>query len=87
MGSVTQSLSQEGKYIEVLENLHEHFMTCPYWAPIVARDEPPVSGASPGQNGQNNWTREKNTGVVTLEEQLCFVTTGSADLTIKIFAT
>jgi platelet-activating factor acetylhydrolase IB subunit alpha len=66
-------LSQDGKCVKVLSSLHEHFILCLRWAPVIVKDE----NRSPA-NGE---------GVRPTEEQIrCVIATGSVDMKLKIFA-
>ncbi|KAL2018914.1 hypothetical protein VTK56DRAFT_10281 [Thermocarpiscus australiensis] len=73
-------LSQEGKCVKVLENLHDHFISCLRWAPAIVKDKdkPPSS--------EGNGTRSTGEGDSQEVQIRCVIATGSVDMTLKIFA-
>jgi platelet-activating factor acetylhydrolase IB subunit alpha len=83
-------LSQEGKCVKVLPEIHGHFVTCLRWAPGISRGPPPVNGAAAGegQNGSVNGTPTKRAAAnATNEVQIrCVIATGSVDYKVQIFA-
>ncbi|KAF7554158.1 hypothetical protein G7Z17_g3098 [Cylindrodendrum hubeiense] len=81
-------LSQDGKCVKVLENVHEHFITCMRWAPMIVNDVSVVNnGAAAGQNGESNGTPRNGAATGASDGQIrCVIATGSVDLTLKIFA-
>ena len=76
-------MSQDGKCVKVLNDAHDHFISCLRWAPVIARDAPAAASA-----GESNGTPKKGgAGAVLSDVQIrCVIATGSADMTLKIFA-
>lgn len=67
-------LSQDGKCVKELPNLHDHFISCLGWAPAIVKDKdkPPANG---------------DAGRGPSEVQIrCVIATGSVDMTLRIFA-
>jgi platelet-activating factor acetylhydrolase IB subunit alpha len=74
-------LSQEGKCVKTLVDVHDHFVTCLRWAPSIMRVN---------QNGASNIGTPNGKAVDTKadpEIQIrCVLATGSVDMKIKIFS-
>lgn len=68
-------LSQDDKCVKELPNLHDHFISCLGWAPVIVKDKdkPPANGEA----------RESLPEV----QIRCVMATRSVDMTLKIFAT
>ncbi|KAI1841039.1 hypothetical protein JX265_009389 [Neoarthrinium moseri] len=74
-------LTQEGKCVKVLSDVHGHFVSCLRWAPGIVR-EPTVNGG--GQNGMAvNGAKSDATPDVQVR---CVIATGSVDLNVRVFA-
>ncbi|KAI1862343.1 uncharacterized protein JN550_010205 [Neoarthrinium moseri] len=74
-------LTQEGKCVKVLSDVHGHFVSCLRWAPGIVR-EPTVNGG--GQNGTAvNGAKSDATPDVQVR---CVIATGSVDLNVRVFA-
>ena len=72
-------LSQDGKCVKELANLHDHFISCVRWAPAIVKDED-----KPSANGEVNGTLSKAGGPLAVQIR-CVIATGSVDKTLKIF--
>ncbi|RDA89416.1 hypothetical protein CP532_6264 [Ophiocordyceps camponoti-leonardi (nom. inval.)] len=70
-------LSQGGKCVKVLQDIHEQFITCLRWAP-----EPAKSGA----NGESPGGRGGAKAETSAPQIRCVIATGSMDSSLKIFA-
>jgi platelet-activating factor acetylhydrolase IB subunit alpha len=74
-------LSQEGKCVKVLEDIHDHFVTCLRRAPSIFKDN---SNGISDLGTPNSKTLDVNAGP---EVQIrCLLVTGSVDMKIKIFS-
>ncbi|ORY58541.1 WD domain-containing protein [Pseudomassariella vexata] len=76
-------LSQEGKCVKTLSDVHGHFISCLRWAPGIVR-EPVANG-----NGESNGASKNGSSkaAATPEVQIrCVIATGSVDLAVRIFA-
>ena len=67
-------LSQDGKCVKELPNLHDHFISCLKWAPVIAKD----NNAPP--------TNVEAEGGLPQVQIRCVIATGGVDMTLKIFA-
>ena len=67
-------LSQDGKCVKELKDLHDHFISCLGWAPAILKDKdnPPANGEAGG-------------GPPEMQIR-CVIATGSVDLKLKIFS-
>ena len=72
-------LSQECKCVKVVEEAHDHFVSCMRWAPNIIKSAPAVNGAS------TNGTGKSDEGGST-ETIRCVIATGSVDLNVRVFA-
>jgi platelet-activating factor acetylhydrolase IB subunit alpha len=70
-------LSQDGKCVQVVESVHEHFITCLKWAPANTR--------AVSEHGENNRTPGKGTKASSDVQFRCMIVTGSVDMTLKVF--
>ncbi|KAI1401283.1 dynein regulator [Hypoxylon fuscum] len=76
-------LTQEGKCVKTLSDVHGHFISCLRWAPGIVR-EPAANGSAEGQNGTAvNGTAKAAAPDVQIR---CVIATGSVDLNVRIFA-
>lgn len=73
-------LSQEGKCVKVISDVHDHFVTCLRWAPGLVT-ESQNGGPSDGTKGA---TLDSKVGP---EVQVrCVIATGCVDMKIRIFS-
>ncbi|RDA95654.1 hypothetical protein CP533_1236 [Ophiocordyceps camponoti-saundersi (nom. inval.)] len=70
-------LSQGGKCVKVLQDIHEQFITCLRWAPEPVKSV--ANGESPGGRG----SAKAETSAPQIR---CVIATGSMDSSLKIFA-
>ncbi|KAJ2904357.1 nuclear distribution protein pac-1a [Zalerion maritima] len=70
-------LSQEGKCVKVLNDAHNHFVSCLRWAPTIVKDPIANSSVENDANGSKS---------VPAEQIRCVIATGSVDLYVRIFA-
>ena len=78
-------LSQEGKCVKVLKDVHERFVTCLRWAPGIVKEPVVASGGT--ANGDNGAVqRRTGTEGVTQIVPRCVIATGGVDCTLRIFA-
>lgn len=71
-------LAQDGKCVKVLDDTHEHFVSCLRWAPNIAKNNLTNGAAENATNG---------TAANTSSEQIrCVIATGSVDECVRIFA-
>lgn len=78
-------LTQEGKCVKTLGDVHGHFVSCLRWAPGIVR-EPVSNGNAEGTNGTSINGIAKP-GAVGADIQIrCVIATGSVDLNVRIFA-
>ncbi|KAJ4417730.1 Lissencephaly-1 [Gnomoniopsis sp. IMI 355080] len=75
-------LSQEGKCVKKLEDVHAHFVSCLRWAPGIVKD---AAAATNGENGSNGTSTPKKTPANDVQIR-CVIATGSVDLNVRIFA-
>ncbi|PGH34635.1 nuclear distribution protein PAC1 [[Emmonsia] crescens] len=82
-------LSQDGKCVKTLKDVHDRFVTCLRWAPGIVKDVPAdYGGATEGKTGERNGTL-KSKGVIggTLDVQIrCVIATAGVDSKLRIFA-
>lgn len=74
-------LSQEGKCVKNLSDVHGHFVSCLRWAPSIVK-EVATNGTAEGQNG----TAVNGTPKPPEIQIRCVIATGSVDLNVRIFA-
>ncbi|KAI9803529.1 MAG: protein with putative role during mitosis [Sarcosagium campestre] len=82
-------LSQEGKCVKVLTDVHERFITCLRWAPGNHKDAYALPGlAVDGRNGESLETAKgKKDEINPPPGQIrCVIATGGVDRTLRIFA-
>ena len=78
-------LSQEGKCVKVLGDVHDHFVTCIKWAPEITKAPVADAAAAAGSNGQAAGT--PSTAAAEQDVQIrCVIVTGSVDMALKVFA-
>ncbi|KAI0876108.1 WD domain-containing protein [Hypoxylon argillaceum] len=77
-------LTQEGKCVKVLSDVHGHFVSCLRWAPGIVR-EPVANGNSDGTNGTINGMSKPGATVSDVQVR-CVIATGSVDLNVRVFA-
>ena len=77
-------LTQEGKCVKTLADVHGHFVSCLRWAPGIMR-EPATNGAD-GLNGSSLNGAPKPGAANTDVQVRCVIATGSVDLNVRIFA-
>ena len=74
-------LSQDGKCVKELHDLHDHFISCLRWAPAIVKDK-----ENPLAHSEINGTPSKTGGDSQKVQIRCVIATGSVDKTLKIFA-
>lgn len=82
-------LSQEGKCVLTLKDVHERFITCLKWVPGIVKDAPVVYGSTTqgGNNESNGKPKGKGTVPGLPNTQIrCVIATGSVDGNLRIFA-
>jgi platelet-activating factor acetylhydrolase IB subunit alpha len=79
-------LSQEGKCVLTLKDVHERFVTCLKWVPGIVKDVP--GSTVEGQNSESNGkSKSSGTGAGYSNTQIrCVIATGSVDWKLRIFA-
>jgi platelet-activating factor acetylhydrolase IB subunit alpha len=78
-------LSQGGKCIRVVSDVHSQFVSCLRWAPPIIKDAPAAPDA---QNGDAPGTPKRNGDKAAPEVQIrCIIATGCVDQKVRIFAT
>jgi platelet-activating factor acetylhydrolase IB subunit alpha len=75
-------LTQEGKCVKILADVHGHFVSCLRWAPGIMR-EPATNGKADGSNGTVNGVSKPGSSDVQIR---CVIATGSVDLNVRVFA-
>lgn len=76
-------LSQEGKCVKTMSDVHAHFVSCIRWAPGIVKDAG-TNGAAEGQNGvPANGASKAPAQEVQIR---CVIATGSVDLNVRVFA-
>ncbi|KAH8647106.1 WD domain-containing protein [Xylariales sp. PMI_506] len=75
-------LSQEGKCVKTLSDVHGHFVSCLRWAPGIVR-EPITNGGGPNGSASNGTSKADTAPDVQIR---CVIATGSVDLNVRIFA-
>lgn len=80
-------LSQEGKCVKVISDVHERFVTCLRWAPGIIKDTPAAhTGIVDGKNDESNeLSKSKGAGGGDVQIR-CIVASGSVDSKLRIFA-
>jgi platelet-activating factor acetylhydrolase IB subunit alpha len=79
-------LSQDGKCVKTLMDVHGHFVTALRWAPGVAKGAAAVNGNGNGdKNGANGLLTAKKSPGDDVQIR-CVIATGSVDLNVRIFA-
>ncbi|RKF79731.1 Nuclear distribution protein PAC1 [Golovinomyces cichoracearum] len=73
-------LSQEGKLVKVLDDVHGHFVSCIRWAPGALKDIQPVNENILANGSKSKETGSGNTGV------RCVIATGCVDMNVRVFA-
>lgn len=72
-------LSQDGKCVKVVSDVHERFVTCLRWAPPIVKQ---VAAPAEGQNGDST-----KADATTLDvKNRCIIATGGVDTKLRIFA-
>ncbi|KAH6695730.1 nuclear distribution protein nudF [Plectosphaerella plurivora] len=74
-------LTQEGKCVKTITEVHGHFVSCIRWAPGIIKEEP--KSVENGANGTPSKTAPTPT---TTEKMRCVIATGSVDLKVRVFA-
>lgn len=77
-------LSQDGKCVKTLMDVHGHFVTALRWAPGVAKGAAAVNGNG-DKNGTNGLLTAKKSAGDDVQIR-CVIATGSVDLNVRIFA-
>lgn len=77
-------LTQEGKYVRTLSDVHAHFVSSLRWAPSVTNASVAVNGEG-ATNGMNRISTSKNAAIDDVRIR-CVIATGSVDLNVRIFA-
>jgi len=72
-------LTQEGKMVKTLVDVHEHFVSCIRWAPGVVKEAPVANGV----NGTPNGAKKDAPTTVSIK---CVIATGSVDRNVRVFA-
>ncbi|KAM5347084.1 hypothetical protein ACJ41O_010089 [Fusarium nematophilum] len=80
-------LSQRGRCVKLLGDMHERFITCLRWAPGIVKDNIGVPGgeqhSEAGGTPTRNGTAEKSTARVQIR---CIIATGGVDQKLRILA-
>ncbi|KAM0424846.1 hypothetical protein ACHAPT_009902 [Fusarium lateritium] len=79
-------LSQGGKCIKVLGDVHERFITSLRWAPRIVKD---AIGAAEGQHSEAGGTLTRNGTEKSTAAKVqirCIIATGGVDQKLRIFA-
>lgn len=76
-------LSQEGKCVKKLDDVHGHFVSCLRWAPGIVKDTAAPSNGETNTNGTSTSKKGPAGGDV---QTRCVIATGSVDLKVRIFA-
>lgn len=74
-------LTQEGKLVKTLNDVHGHFVSCIRWAPGALKDLPAAH-----ENGLTNGLKKKDitsSGSVSVR---CVLATGCVDMNVRVFA-
>jgi platelet-activating factor acetylhydrolase IB subunit alpha len=79
-------LTQEGRCVKTLADVHGHFISCMRWAPGIVKDAPVTNGTGEGQNGANGTPKKLGAAAGGSEQIRCVIATGSVDLAVRIFA-
>ncbi|KAK2733735.1 protein with putative role during mitosis [Myotisia sp. PD_48] len=82
-------LSQGGKCVKTLRDIHEHFITCLRWAPGIVKNTSLDSASATAGQTQASTERLKNeaAGENSSGVQIrCIIATGSVDRKLRIFA-
>lgn len=77
-------LSQDGKCVKTLEDVHGHFVSALRWAPGIVKGAAAVNGDG-DKNGTNGVLAAKK-GAGDDVQIRCVIATGSVDLNVRIFA-
>lgn len=77
-------LSQDGKCVKTLDDVHGHFVSALRWAPGVIKGTPAVNGDG-DKNGTNGFSAAKKSAGDDIQIR-CVIATGSVDLKVRIFA-
>lgn len=75
-------LTQEGKCVKTISEVHGHFVSCIRWAPGIINEE----AKSAGENGANGTPSKTAPAPTTTEKIRCVIATGSVDLKVRVFA-
>lgn len=73
-------LSQEGKLVKTIDDVHGHFVSCIRWAPESLKDVPTMN-----ENGIINGATNKDRSMVTTSIR-CVIATGCVDMNVRVFA-
>ena len=83
-------LSQEGKCVLTLKDIHERFVTCLKWVPGTVKDVPVVSGSTVEElniSESNGKIKGSGTRAGYLTTQIrCVIATGGVDWKLRVFA-
>ncbi|KAJ0124802.1 hypothetical protein J7T55_006143 [Diaporthe amygdali] len=77
-------LTQEGKCVKTLADVHDHFVSTLRWAPSVTKGAAGLNGEA-DKNGTNGTSTPKK-GAADDVQIRCVIATGSVDLNVRIFA-
>lgn len=77
-------LTQEGKCVRTLSDVHGHFVSSLRWAPSVTKVSAAVNGEE-AANGMNRISTPKDAAMDDVRIR-CVIATGSVDLNVRIFA-
>lgn len=77
-------LSQDGKCVKVLGDVHERFVTCLRWAPPIVKQMAPVETAN-GDGGTPKAKKADAAGTLDIRNR-CIIATGGVDTKLRIFA-
>ncbi|KAI1189340.1 WD domain-containing protein [Nemania serpens] len=79
-------LTQEGKCVKVLADIHGHFVSCLRWAPGIMR-EPAANGNHEGGANGTTTTGTTNSSPTAPDVQMrCVIATGCVDLNVRVLA-
>lgn len=76
-------LSQEGKCVKTLSDVHGHFVSCLRWAPGMVKDAPLPTNGENGADGTATPKKAIPGGDIHIR---CVIATGSVDKNVRIFA-
>lgn len=80
-------LTQEGKSVKTLSDVHEHFVTSLRWAPSLTKGPAAVNGEGDRNGTYGTYGTSTPKKAATNDVRIrCVIATGSVDLNVRIFA-